>query len=176
MQGSHRHLSDLSPQRRDGSPSGGEAARRNHPDADITPPDGPRMREDECCRRRRQMPADHLCENKGGLSMTDNIVSFEDCRLSKRGGTVFGISKDEVVIGSTIAGLEARMKERETVRDYIERMEIGEIMLHPDDGSAQSLLPVAHLLDLLSGYDDLLSREIGRLEYDREMLDLRFDD
>lgn len=108
--------------------------------------------------------------------MTDNIVSFEDCRMSKRDGTVFGISKDEVVIGSTIAGLEARLKERETVRDYIERMEIGEIMLHPDDGSAQSLLPVAHLLDLLSGYDDLLSREIGRLEYDREMLDLRFDD
>lgn len=35
--------------------------------------------------------------------MTDNIISFEDCRLSKRGGTVFGISKDEVVIGSTIA-------------------------------------------------------------------------
>jgi hypothetical protein len=41
------------------------------------------------------------------------------------------------------------MKERETVRDYFERMEIGEIMLHPDNGSTQSLLPVAHLLDLL---------------------------
>ncbi|MBY5431654.1 hypothetical protein [Rhizobium leguminosarum] len=108
--------------------------------------------------------------------MTDNIVSLEDRRLSKIDGPGFGTSQDEVVIASTIAGLEARMKERETVRDCIERMETGEVMLHPDDGGVPSPLPLAHLLDLLSGYDDLLSREIGRLEYDREMLDLPFND
>jgi hypothetical protein len=108
--------------------------------------------------------------------MTDNIVSFEDRRLSKLDGTVFGTSQDEAIIASTIAGLEARRKERETVRDCIERMETGEVMLHPDDGSAPFPLPLAHLIDLISGYDDLLSREIGRLEYDREMLDLPFKD
>lgn len=108
--------------------------------------------------------------------MTDNVVSFEDRRLAKLDGTLFGKSEDETIIASTVAGLEAHLKERETVRDYIERMETGEVMLHPDDGSPPSPLPLAQLLDLLSGYDDLLSREIGRLEYDKEMLDLPFEE
>ena len=102
--------------------------------------------------------------------MIDNVVSFEDRRLAKLDGTLFGTSEEEVLIARTIAGLEARMKERDTVRDYIEHMETGEVMLHPDDGSAPSPLPLAQLIDMLSGYDEFLSREIDRLEEEKETL------
>jgi len=102
--------------------------------------------------------------------MIDNIVSFEDRRLARLEGTLFSRSDEEVMIASVVASLEARIKERDTVRDYIERMEVGEIMLHPDDGSAPSPLPLAQLLDLLSGYDQMLSTEIGRLEVEKESL------
>jgi hypothetical protein len=104
--------------------------------------------------------------------MTGNIVSFEDRRLAKMEGTIFGTPEDELIIAKTVAELEARVKERETVRDYVERMETGDVMLHPFDGSTPSSLPLAQIIDLLSGYDGMLTAEIDRLEHRKEMLDL----
>ncbi|MFK0334240.1 hypothetical protein ACIQUB_24310 [Rhizobium sp. NPDC090275] len=102
--------------------------------------------------------------------MIDNIVSFEDRRLAGLDGTHFSRSDEDVMIASTIESLKARIRERDTVRDHIERMETGEIILHPDDGSAVSPLPLAQLADLLSGYDHMLSIEIDRLEVEAERL------
>jgi hypothetical protein len=112
-----------------------------------------------------------ISHSEGGMKMTDNIVSFEDRRLAKLDGTLFGTSDEELIIASTIARLEARHKERDRVRDYIERLDSGEVMLHPQDGSEPSPFPLIQLVDLLSDYDEMLTSEIGRLEHEKEMLD-----
>jgi len=103
--------------------------------------------------------------------MTDNVVSFEDQRLARL-GSIFGTSEEELAIARRIAGLEARTKERETVRDYVERLETGEVMLHPFDGSPPSAVDLAQLIDLLAGYDAMLTDVIDRLEDELEMFDL----
>jgi hypothetical protein len=102
--------------------------------------------------------------------MTSNVVSFEDQRLARL-GTVFDARGQKLAVAKTIAELEARTKESETVRDYVERQETGEVMLLQLDASTPSAIALAQLIDLLAGYDTMLISEIDRLEDEVEMFD-----
>lgn len=103
--------------------------------------------------------------------MSDNVVSFEDKRLQRLGGTLFGSTDGERTIAHVISRLELFKADQTLVRAYIGKIDSGEVILTPDDGSAPSPTALVHLADLLSNYDRLLDEQIAELACEAEELD-----
>jgi hypothetical protein len=103
--------------------------------------------------------------------MNDNVVSFEDKRLKRLDGTLFGRDEGERTIAHVVSRLELCKSDQALVRTYIETIDSGEVILMPDDGSAASPTALIHLADLLSNYDRLLDEQVAALSCEAEELD-----
>ncbi len=103
--------------------------------------------------------------------MSDNVVSFEDKRLKRLDGMLFGTDHGERTIAHVISRLELCRADQALVRAYIETIDSGEVILQPDDGSVAPPTALIHLADLLSNYDRLLDEQIAALTCEAEELD-----
>ncbi|WP_327205796.1 hypothetical protein [Rhizobium beringeri] len=109
--------------------------------------------------------------------MTENVVSFEEKRLQRLDGTVFGSTAEESKIAAIGSQIEFAKRELETVQGYIDLAYAGTITVMMNDcGEPPPQQPFAHLGSILSNYEQVLFDRIAELEYEQEMLSSPADD
>ncbi|MGR9076306.1 hypothetical protein [Rhizobium leguminosarum] len=109
--------------------------------------------------------------------MTENVVSFEEKRLERLDGTVFGSTAKEFKIAAVGSQIEFAKRELETLQGYIDLAYQGTITVMMNDCSEPSpQQPFAHLGNILSNYEQVLFDRIAELEYEQEMLSSPADD
>lgn len=109
--------------------------------------------------------------------MTENVVSFEEKRLERLDGTLFGSTAEESEIAAIGSQIEFAERELETVQGYIDLVYAGTITVTMNDcGEPPLQQPFAHLGSILSNYEQVLFDRIAELEYEQELLNLPADD
>ncbi|TBG58352.1 hypothetical protein ELG71_08295 [Rhizobium leguminosarum] len=102
--------------------------------------------------------------------MTENVVSFEEKRLERLDGTVFGSTAEECKIAAIGSQIEFAKRELETVQGYVDVVHAGRIVVMTNDGNELPADPLAHLGGVLSNYEQMLFDQIAELEHQQEML------
>ncbi|NKM65292.1 hypothetical protein GFL58_30720 [Rhizobium leguminosarum bv. viciae] len=110
--------------------------------------------------------------------MTENVVSFEEKRLERLDGTIFGSTAEESKIAPIGSQIEFAKRELETVQAYIDLAYAGTITVTMNDCGEPPppQQPFAHLGSILSNYEQVLFDRIAELEYEQEMLSSPTDD
>jgi len=108
--------------------------------------------------------------------MTENVVSFEEKRLERLDGAVFGSTAEERRRAAIGARIEFAKSELATVQNYIDLAYSGAISLMMNDGSEPPPQAFGHLGNVLSNYEQVLFDEIAELECEQEMLNSAADD
>lgn len=116
-------------------------------------------------------------DNQGGYPITENVVSFENKRLERLDGTLFGSTAEECRIAAIGSQIEFAKRELETVQGYIDLAYTGTITVTMNDcGEPPPQQPFAHLGSILSNYEQVLFDRIAELEYEQEILSSPADD
>ncbi|MGO7658941.1 hypothetical protein [Rhizobium ruizarguesonis] len=102
--------------------------------------------------------------------MTENVVSFEEKRLERLDGTVFGSTPEECKIAAIGSQIEFTKRELETVQAHIDVVHARMIVVMTNEGNELAADPLAHLGGVLSNYEQMLFDQIAELEYQQEML------